>query len=117
MKSPKHLLKLGKEGVITGRRKGTDTTVEIGGRWRTPTGGYISPYFVTNSEKWEAELQNPYILIVYDKKISAMKDIPYPGEVAQSGRPLLIISETSRGSTGNPGGQQTTQVPLSGCSR
>src|ERR1700755_2895466 len=59
--------------------------------------GYISPYFVTNSEKMEAELQNPYILI-YDKKISAMKDILQILEkVAQSGRPLLIISEDLEG--------------------
>src|SRR6202012_6099894 len=54
---------------------------------------YISPYFVTNSEKMEAELQNPYMLI-YDKKISAMKDILHILEkVAQSGRPLLIIAQ------------------------
>jgi chaperonin GroEL len=59
--------------------------------------GYISPYFVTNSEKMEAELQNPYILI-YDKKISAMKDILHILEkVAQSGRPLLIIAEDLEG--------------------
>jgi chaperonin GroEL len=59
--------------------------------------GYISPYFVTNSEKMEVELQNPYILI-YDKKISAMKDILHILEkVAQSGRPLLIIAEDLEG--------------------
>lgn len=59
--------------------------------------GYISPYFVTNSEKMEVELQNPYILI-YDKKIAAMKDILHILEkVAQSGRPLLIISEDLEG--------------------
>jgi chaperonin GroEL len=59
--------------------------------------GYVSPYFVTNSEKMEAELQNPYILI-YDKKISAMKDILHILEkVAQSGRPLLIIAEDLEG--------------------
>ncbi len=59
--------------------------------------GYISPYFVTNSEKMEAELQNPYILI-YDKKISAMKDILHILEkVAQGGRPLLIIAEDLEG--------------------
>jgi len=55
--------------------------------------GYISPYFVTNSEKMQAELQNPFILI-YDKKISAMKDIlSILEKVAQSGRPLMIIAE------------------------
>jgi chaperonin GroEL len=59
--------------------------------------GYISPYFVTNSEKMEAELQNPYILI-YDKKISSMKDILHILEkVAQGGRPLLIIAEDLEG--------------------
>jgi chaperonin GroEL len=59
--------------------------------------GYISPYFVTNSEKMEVEMQNPMILI-YDKKISAMKDILHILEkVAQSGRPLLIIAEDLEG--------------------
>ena len=59
--------------------------------------GYLSAYFVTNSEKMEAELQNPYILI-YDKKISAMKDILHILEkVAQSGRPLMIIAEDLEG--------------------
>jgi len=55
--------------------------------------GYLSPYFVTNSEKMEAELDNPFILI-YDKKISTMKDLlPSLEQTAQSGRPLLIIAE------------------------
>src|SRR6187401_1389385 len=59
--------------------------------------GYISPYFVTNSEKMEAELENPYILI-YDKKISNMKDILHIlVKVAQGGRPLLIIAEDLEG--------------------
>ena len=85
--------KVGKEGVITVEEaKGTDTTVDVVEGMQFDR-GYISPYFVTNSEKMEAELQNPYILI-YDKKISAMKDILHILEkVAQSGRPLLIISE------------------------
>ena len=66
--------KVGKEGVITVEEaKGTDTTVDVVEGMQFDR-GYISPYFVTNSEKMEAELQNPYILI-YDKKISAMKDI------------------------------------------
>ena len=57
----------------------------------------ISPYFVTNSEKMQAELENPYILI-YDKKISNMKDILHILEkVAQGGRPLLIIAEDLEG--------------------
>src|SRR5690348_12879430 len=89
--------KVGKEGVITVEEaKGTDTTVDVVEGMQFDR-GYISPYFVTNSEKMEAELQNPYILI-YDKKISAMKDILHILEkVAQSGRPLLIISEDLEG--------------------
>jgi chaperonin GroEL len=55
--------------------------------------GYLSPYFVTNSEKMEADLESPYILL-YDKKISAMKDLlPILEPVAQSGKPLLVIAE------------------------
>jgi chaperonin GroEL len=89
--------KVGKEGVITVEEaKGTDTTVEVVEGMQFDR-GYISPYFVTNSEKMEAELQNPYILI-YDKKISAMKDmLPVLEKVAQSGRPLLIIAEDLEG--------------------
>ncbi|MBK8711919.1 MAG: chaperonin GroEL [Niastella sp.] len=89
--------KVGKEGVITVEEaKGTDTTVDVVEGMQFDR-GYVSPYFVTNSEKMEAELQNPYILI-YDKKISAMKDILHILEkVAQSGRPLLIISEDLEG--------------------
>ena len=91
------MTKVGKEGVITVEEaKGTDTTVEVVEGMQFDR-GYISPYFVTNSEKMEAELQNPYILI-YDKKISAMKDILHILEkVAQSGRPLLIIAEDLEG--------------------
>lgn len=89
--------KVGKEGVITVEEaKGTDTTVDVVEGMQFDR-GYISPYFVTNSEKMEAELQNPYILI-YDKKISSMKDILHILEkVAQSGRPLLIIAEDLEG--------------------
>jgi len=89
--------KVGKEGVITVEEaKGTDTTVDVVEGMQFDR-GYISPYFVTNSEKMEVELQNPYILI-YDKKISAMKDILHILEkVAQSGRPLLIIAEDLEG--------------------
>jgi len=85
--------KVGKDGVITVEEaKGTETEV------RTVEGmqfdrGYLSPYFTTNTEKMEAELENPYILI-YDKKISSMKELlPVLEPVAQSGRPLLIIAE------------------------
>ncbi|MEO5945484.1 MAG: chaperonin GroEL [Chitinophagaceae bacterium] len=89
--------KVGKEGVITVEEaKGTDTTVDVVEGMQFDR-GYVSPYFVTNSEKMQAELENPYILI-YDKKISAMKDILHILEkVAQSGRPLLIIAEDLEG--------------------
>jgi chaperonin GroEL len=89
--------KVGKEGVITVEEaKGTDTTVDIVEGMQFDR-GYVSPYFVTNSEKMQTELQNPYILI-YDKKIAAMKDILHILEkVAQSGRPLLIIAEDLEG--------------------
>src|SRR6201747_3097222 len=91
------MIKVGKEGVITVEEaKGTDTTVEVVEGMQFDR-GYSSAYFVTNSEKMEVELQNPYILI-YDKKISTMKDILHILEkVAQSGRPLLIISEDLEG--------------------
>ncbi len=91
------MTKVGKEGVITVEEaKGTDTTVEVVEGMQFDR-GYISPYFVTNSEKMEAELENPYILI-YDKKISSMKDILHILEkVAQGGRPLLIIAEDLEG--------------------
>ncbi|HNK30175.1 MAG TPA: chaperonin GroEL, partial [Ferruginibacter sp.] len=91
------MAKVGKEGVITVEEaKGTDTTVDVVEGMQFDR-GYISPYFVTNSEKMEAELSNPFILI-YDKKISAMKDILHILEkVAQSGRPLLIIAEDVEG--------------------
>jgi chaperonin GroEL len=87
------MAKVGKEGVITVEEaKGTDTTVDVVEGMQFDR-GYISPYFVTNSEKMQAELSDPYILI-YDKKISTMKDIlPVLEGVAKSGRPLLIISE------------------------
>jgi chaperonin GroEL len=85
--------KVGKEGVITVEEaKGTDTYVDVVEGMQFDR-GYLSPYFVTNSEKMEAELENPYILL-YDKKISSMKDLlPVLEPVAQSGRPLLIIAE------------------------
>ena len=89
--------KVSKDGVITiEEARGIDTTVEVVEGMQFDR-GYISPYFVTNSEKMEAELENPYILI-YDKKISSMKDILHILEkVAQQGAPLLIISEDLEG--------------------
>src|SRR5258706_2456795 len=89
--------KVGKEGVITVEEaRGTETGIEVVEGMQFDR-GYISPYFVTNSEKMQAELENPYILI-YDKKISAMKDILHILEkVAQSGRPLMIIAEDLEG--------------------
>ncbi|MCP4975230.1 MAG: chaperonin GroEL [Maribacter sp.] len=85
--------KVGKEGVITVEEaKGTDTYVDIVEGMQFDR-GYLSPYFVTDSEKMIADLENPYILL-FDKKISAMKDLlPVLEPVAQSGKPLLIIAE------------------------
>ena len=85
--------KVGKEGVITVEEaKGTDTYVDIVEGMQFDR-GYLSPYFVTNSEKMIAELENPFILL-YDKKISTMKDLlPVLEPVAQSGKSLLIIAE------------------------
>jgi chaperonin GroEL len=89
--------KVSKDGVITiEEARGIETTIEVVEGMQFDR-GYISPYFVTNSEKMEAELENPYILI-YDKKISSMKDILHILEkVAQQGAPLLIISEDLEG--------------------
>ena len=85
--------KVGHEGVITVEEaKGIETTVEVVEGMQFDR-GYISPYFVTNTEKMQAELENPYILI-HDKKISTMKDLlPVLEQTAQSGRPLLIVAE------------------------
>lgn len=85
--------KVKKEGVITVEEaKGIETTVEVVEGMQFDR-GYISPYFVTNSEKMEAQLENPYILI-YDKKISTLKEIlPILEQTVQTGRPLLIIAE------------------------
>ncbi len=89
--------KVGKEGVITVEEaKGTDTYVDIVEGMQFDR-GYQSPYFVTNADKMIADLDQPYILI-YDKKISNMKDLlPVLEKVAQSGAPLLIISEDVEG--------------------
>ncbi|MDE6793065.1 MAG: chaperonin GroEL, partial [Muribaculaceae bacterium] len=85
--------KVKKEGVITVEEaKGTETTVEVVEGMQFDR-GYISPYFVTNTEKMECEMDSPFILL-YDKKISNLKDLlPILETVAQSGRPLLIIAE------------------------
>ncbi len=85
--------KVKKEGVITiEEAKGTETTVKVVEGMQFDR-GYISPYFVTNTEKMECEMENPYILI-FDKKISNLKDmLPILEPVAESGRPLLIIAE------------------------
>jgi chaperonin GroEL len=85
--------KVGKDGVITVEEaKGTETDVKTVEGMQFDR-GYLSPYFVTNTEKMEVELDHPYILI-YDKKISSMKELlPVLEPVAQSGKPLLIIAE------------------------
>lgn len=89
--------KVGKDGVITVEEaKGTETEVKTVEGMQFDR-GYLSPYFVTNTEKMEAELDHPYILI-YDKKISSMKELlPILEQTAQTGKPLLIISEEVEG--------------------
>ncbi len=87
------MLRVTKEGVITVEEaKGTDTSVEVVEGMQFDR-GYISPYFITDTEKMQTVLENPFILL-YDKKISTMKDLlPVLEPVAQSGRPLMIIAE------------------------
>ncbi len=87
------MAKVGNEGVITVEEaKGTETTVDVVEGMQFDR-GYLSPYFVTNTEKMQTELQNPYILI-YEKKVSTLKDIlPILESTVQTGRPLLIIAE------------------------
>jgi chaperonin GroEL len=89
--------KVKKEGVITVEEaKGTETEVKVVEGMQFDR-GYISPYFVTDTEKMDAVLENPYILI-YDKKISTMKDLlPVLEAIVQTGRPLLIIAEDVEG--------------------
>ena len=89
--------KVGKDGVITVEEaKGTETEVKTVEGMQFDR-GYLSPYFVTNTEKMEAELDNPYILI-YDKKIASMKELlPVLEATAQTGKPLLIIAEEVEG--------------------
>jgi len=89
--------KVGKEGVITVEEaKGTDTEVKTVEGMQFDR-GYLSPYFVTNPEKMETEMESPYILI-YDKKISNMKELlPVLEKVVQTGKPLLIIAEDIEG--------------------
>jgi len=89
--------KVGKDGVITVEEaKGTETEVKTVEGMQFDR-GYLSPYFVTNTEKMEADLESPYILI-YDKKISSMKELlPVLEASAQTGKPLLIIAEEIEG--------------------
>ncbi len=89
--------KVGKDGVITVEEaKGTETEVKTVEGMQFDR-GYLSPYFVTNTEKMEADLDNPYILI-YDKKIASMKELlPILEASAQTGKPLLIIAEEVEG--------------------
>ena len=89
--------KVGKDGVITVEEaKGTETEVKTVEGMQFDR-GYLSPYFVTNTEKMEADLDNPYILI-YDKKVSSMKELlPILEATAQTGKPLLIIAEEVEG--------------------
>ena len=89
----KAMEKVKTEGVITVEEaKGTETTVEVVEGMQFDR-GYLSPYFITDADKMETELDNPYILI-YDKKISTMKDLlPILEQTAKAGRPLMIIAE------------------------
>ena len=89
--------KVGKDGVITVEEaKGIETTLEVVEGMQFDR-GYISPYFVTNPDTMEAELEDPYILI-FDKKISTMKDLlPILEKISQTGRSLLIIAEDVEG--------------------
>ena len=89
--------KVGKDGVITVEEaKGTQTEVKTVEGMQFDR-GYLSPYFVTNTEKMEAELESPYILI-YDKKVSNMKELlPVLEQTAQTGKPLIIIAEDVEG--------------------
>ncbi|HET9333632.1 MAG TPA: chaperonin GroEL [Gemmatimonadota bacterium] len=89
--------KVGKDGVITAEEaKSLETYLETVDGMQFDR-GYLSPYFVTNPDKMEAELEDPYILI-HDKKVSTMKDLlPVLEKVAQGGRPLLIIAEDIEG--------------------
>ncbi|MCE2732972.1 MAG: chaperonin GroEL [Cyclobacteriaceae bacterium] len=89
--------KVGKDGVITVEEaKGTETEVKTVEGMQFDR-GYLSPYFVTNAEKMEAELDSPFILI-YDKKISSMKELlPVLEQTAQTGKPLVIIAEEVEG--------------------
>ena len=89
--------KVGKDGVITVEEaKGTETEVKTVEGMQFDR-GYLSPYFVTNTEKMEAELDHPYILI-YDKKIGSMKELlPVLEATAQTGKPLVIIAEEVEG--------------------
>jgi chaperonin GroEL len=89
--------KVGKDGVITVEEaKGTETEVKTVEGMQFDR-GYLSPYFVTNTEKMEAELDSPFILI-YDKKISSMKELlPILEQTAQTGKPLVIIAEEVEG--------------------
>jgi chaperonin GroEL len=89
--------KVGKDGVITVEEaKGTETEVKTVEGMQFDR-GYLSPYFVTNAEKMEAELDSPFILI-YDKKISSMKELlPILEQTAQTGKPLVIIAEEVEG--------------------
>ena len=89
--------KVGKEGVITVEEaKGMETTLEVVEGMQFDR-GYLSPYFVTDPEKMEVNVENPYILI-HEKKISNMKDmLPLLEQVAKSGRPLMVVAEDIEG--------------------
>src|SRR5437899_2775932 len=85
-----------KDGVTGAEAKGLETTLDVVEGMQFDR-GYLSPYFVTNPDRMETELQDPYILI-YEKKISSMKDLlPLLEQVARGGKPLLVIAEEVEG--------------------
>ena len=99
--------KVGKEGVITVEEaKGLETTLEVVEGMQFDR-GYLSPYFVTDPERMEAELEDAYVLI-HEKKISSMKDLlPMLEPIAKTGKPFLLVVRGRRGrGAGHAGGQQ-----------
>ena len=104
--------KVGKEGVITVEEaKGLETTLDVVEGMQFDR-GYVSPYFVTDPERMEVVLEDPYILIT-EKKISAMADlVPVLEQVARAGKPLLIVAEDDRGrGAGDAGREQAARHP------
>ena len=102
--------KVGNEGVITVEQaKSLETELDVVKGMQFDR-GYVSPYFITNTDKMRVEMENPYVL-VYEKKLSDLRELlPLLEALAQAGKPLLIIAERGRGrSTRHPRGQQAAR--------